>query len=409
MRDLDKHIFEGMKEELSDFQLSVEDHVWTAIESDLGLNERKKRFAWWWWVLVGAFLIGLGWWLFAATSFNGFSKPKVSVSNSRNTGQNMFPAQGKSSQELRNNVAQAEIVWNEARNLDRPVNHESSDAQIPDNTILRSSESNAKSAESSYPNQDSSKAIPQMEIVSEKGFVIDPKKVTNLYSSVTESAYVPESKVINIGSHKRKLSWSLLAYGAAGISYRTLSGNQAQSLVDHRNTHESRGLSINAGLASHLDISSKLFVRAGLAYAEYQEKYSFHHDVISHETVNGYKYLQLTASFGSVLFGKGRSKIAVLGGPKVGRLLNAQSSWVDPSSLNAVAHSSGQNNQPFQVWTVALNATLEYQLTVSPRITAHAQLALDGNLNSTYKKSTLLTQRPYALLFGLGVRYGFQH
>lgn len=408
MRDLDEHIFEGMKEEMADFQLNVEDHVWAAVESELGLNERKKRAVWWWWILAGTFIAIVSWWLFAAISYEDIPKSTPITSKPNRVEQIGFPKQKNSVQKPKKKDIEFATVWKEVDGGSRSANQSQSISQTSKNTQSSiSGLDDRKVVELSFIDNKKSESVPKIERMDEQKLVIDSTKGPVFDSLIIETRQAPEDKAINIQPIKRKRRWSLLAYGAAGISYRTLSGNQAQSLVDHRNTHESRGLSINAGLAANIDISSKLFVRAGLAYAEYQEKYSFHHDVISHETVNDYKYLHLTASVGTVLFGKGRSKFAILGGPKIGRLLNAQSSWVDPSSLNAVAHSSGQNNQPFQVWTVALNATLEYQLAFTSRITGHAQLALDGNLNSTYKKSTLLTQRPYALLFGLGVRYSF--
>lgn len=411
MRDLDEHIFEGMNEEMADFQLTVEDHVWTAIESDLGLNERKKRLAWWWWILGGIVLVGMTWWLFAAITFDEVPKSPEAALNSKEVKRIDISEQTTYVQEsiMESNEQQIESkMFALSKNYTLHTEQSRKKKSIPEFVGFRAMDQGDEPISAG-----TNTSALWAKHFSDPSSIIEPLKIDSAKSktlpdsSNTEVIYANKDEVINVEPIKRKSRWSLMAYGAVGVSYRTLSGNQAQLLVDHRNTHESRGLSINAGLAANIDISSKLFVRAGLAYAEYQEKYSFHHDVISHETVNDYNYLQLTASVGTVLFGKERSKFALLGGPKIGRLLNAQSSWVDPSSLNAVAHSSGQNNQPFQHWTAALNVTLEYQLTFTPRITGHAQLSLDGNLNSTYKKSTLLTQRPYALLFGLGVRYGF--
>ena len=201
--------------------------------------------------------------------------------------------------------------------------------------------------------------------------------------------------------------FALLVQGGLGISYRSLSIDPLQELERHKDDHEQLGLSFNYSIGLRYYFSDKVYMGSGIGYASFSERYAFHHNVISHTTVNRYKYLQVPLMLGLRLWDS--EKIDVYGrfGVSWNPLLSAQSSWVDPQNLTPVSHSNSGAEHPFQDNTFEGIAGFDLIYTINHKWRIHLMPQGGIFLNSVYLNSTQLNQKPYAGSISLGISREF--
>ena len=228
---------------------------------------------------------------------------------------------------------------------------------------------------------------------------------TALNDSLAETMQAP--LISPLKEEKQLARFSLLGLAGGGISYRFLSSDLDPELIEHKNQHERYGRSFNVGFEAQYTFSNSLFVRTGLDYSTYSERYDFNHDIISHTTVNDYKYLQIPVWVGYPFRTTDKRVFSVLGGVSYNTLRVAQSSWVDPNQLTAVAHSNGGSANPFARSTFTFQAGVNLQQTLTKRWDIHVVPMAQLFLNSVYQEQTGLQQRPYAFSVKVGVSRSF--
>ncbi|MCI5059060.1 MAG: hypothetical protein MRY83_23305 [Flavobacteriales bacterium] len=236
------------------------------------------------------------------------------------------------------------------------------------------------------------------------------KENQDLSSQKLNSDVSPDTSLTSIKEKENEASkvnkFSILLSGGLGFSHRNIKSDIHHDLINHKNDHEKASSAYRISVLGQYNLPAG-FVRLGLSYSIYAERYDFHHDIISHTTVNDYKYLQIPVSYGQLLFDRNRNSIFLEAGMKYSILRSAQSSWVDPNSLQAVKHSNEDNNQPFSEQAYNYFLSLEYRYGLNDRLNLHIRPTYDGFFNSIYQSSTALDQKPYSFMFKMGLSYGF--
>lgn len=384
-----------MKDKVSTFRLEVGKDVWSAIEEQIDGQEptRKKR--------------GFGWWLFPIASIMAFMFVSLTVMYLREPSE---IARVKVSPEKENAVDRSQNLSVKTR-----TEEESNPAKKSSSpTKLIRKEQRLEAAKQRFTPVTTKLAVPSTPeelLVSIASDAVVPIVAQEDADETNSTEGIPSKEIITGLSSpespgkKQKRQWLVLAYGGPGMSYRTLKGQNAQGIVDHRNSHEKTTLTYDAGVSGQFAFGKMSYVRFGLNYSRYAEKYEFHHDAISHQTVNSYGYGQLNVNYGRMLKRFKQSELLFLGGFGVGRLIHAQSSWVDPNNLIPVAHSNNQPNQPFENWIFNYRFTIDYQMKLGEKLRFHVFPCMEGVLNSSYKEETQLNQHPYAFNLNLGISY----
>ena len=241
----------------------------------------------------------------------------------------------------------------------------------------------------------------------------DPKedltKVTELDYSQKENRQDDQqnSNEINPDYESSRRFNLMLSFGA-GVSYRSLSSQLAPNLINHRNQHEKLGFTQNYGLAGQIGLFKRSFLRVGLYYQKYTDRYDFTNAVIQHRSVNDYAYIQLPVLYGHKIVSFGaNSDLFALGGLKFNRLYAAQSSWVDPDLFQAIAHNNKVDVETFKKWAYVLKFGFEYRRRLGQNWNMHLTPTVDGFVNSVYENSEFLNQKPYSFQMNFGLSYRF--
>ncbi len=98
---------------------------------------------------------------------------------------------------------------------------------------------------------------------------------------------------------------------------------------------------------------------------------------------------------------------SVITGVKASFLYKAQSSWVDPLALEAVAHSGKQKSSPFRSTAVATTLAFDFTYEFIPGWSFHLMPRGDLFLNSIYKRNTGIAQKPYSINLDVGLSFNF--
>ncbi len=298
-----------------------------------------------------------------------------------------------------------DLTANSARQPETAVTQGAPDALVTD--TVSSHESFENTAATNALRNNSTNSLPSDE--PEKPGLVEAIVLNN---SVDSADAVSEDKLLTDLISEEEVpgtlsKFSLQALGGVGFSYRILRSPANEELQTHKNDHERYGLTFSFGLGARYHISDALYVGVGLGYASYSERYDFHHDTISHSTVNTYNYIQVPLTLGIRLFNSKRLALYGQMGMVWNSLTEAQSSWVDPNSLSAVSHSNTGSKHPFQENT--FQSTLGLDIAI--KLNEHWQVNLIPSasifLNSVYLQSTNLDQKPYSGSLNIGITRRF--
>jgi hypothetical protein len=223
----------------------------------------------------------------------------------------------------------------------------------------------------------------------------------------TNNVPQPDSTQIVAKTSKDKLPFKLLAYGGVGESFRTLKSDSHSLLVDHKNAHETYSACYELGLLADFGLSQTLYIRTGVSYKFYSEKYDFQHDLITHRTKNDYQYFQVPLRLGWNVLQTKRYTLGLIGGIQANVLFSAQSSWVDPTSLTPIAHNTLGTSSPFRSITGAVNFGIDYSFLFAKKWRFHVIPSVDRFAFSVYKRNTDLNQKPYSFNIDVGFSFSF--
>lgn len=219
------------------------------------------------------------------------------------------------------------------------------------------------------------------------------------YSNLLDN-YIPEYTDFR----KERKKWGVRAQFSPTLGYRTLNIKDNQVLQAHRNSHETKAFNFSASIEINFHISQKLEVFTGIFYDESGEKYSFHHDLISHDTKNTYSFAGITNGIGYHWSQGTRFYSVTRLGLNTGFNLNAQASWVDPETLQPTAHSNVDLINPYRKWN--LSGELEHEIGYHfSSFSLFLAPKFNMSFTNIYKKGIPLKQHPYAGGLEIGLRY----
>lgn len=189
-----------------------------------------------------------------------------------------------------------------------------------------------------------------------------------------------------------------------GLSYRVLKSDAHADVVEHKNQNEHSALSYSGQIAASFPLFKSYAIKGGFHYLRLAEAYHFAAGAAEHQTVNTYDYFNLDLKLTKNLFCDGKFRVDLSAGAKLGNLVSAQSSWLDPNDHSPILHSSTDQQNPFSKYALSWNAELAGYYTFGKDWIIGLGLEGDYFQNSVYIKQTGLVQRPYffqgSLVFG---------
>jgi len=442
----DKEIWSNLSEQADQFELPVEDFVWDGIESEL-FPQKKKRglFFWFKWGAV-TLLIGL----LAASSILFFSLPNEEVNQYKKLSEDknemtphpqsivqaLIETEIIESDEKETNVqTTSHVTLTSAVQRTKPQLAARTSNFLTQNRLLSATNAPETNEELEPVNQlvdlDNENEVSTATITeslkgarletNEKEIDYDTSQVLSALSEATtktidnvdtteglssNDSIIPVNGLSENGV-KETSRFSILLHGGVGESFRILTSSSHHELISHKNDHETFGGCFAVGADLQIKLNDRFIVRTGLGYKFYSDKYDFQHDLISHRTRNDYQYIKIPLILGYSLWSNDHSHLYLLGGGNANLLSSAQSSWIDPSLLVPVAHSSQSTNTPFRSYTAAINLGLDYNFQISDRFKLHFIPSIDSFLNSIYKRETDLNELPYSFNLDIGISYNF--
>lgn len=446
MNKSDKEIWSNLSEQADQFEMPVEDFVWDAIESEVFPQTKKRGFFFWFKWGVGVFFIGL----LTVASLLLFSHPADEIDHHKRLSahKNAITRHSQSialasnetetieSNAIETNVQTTSLATHSPSvQQTRPQITATHSPVLTENRPPSTTNVLDKNEEPVPTNQMADLTIqngvstttaaeplksPSVE-ASEKEIDSDTSQVLSAHSEAATTAIDDLDSTEGLSSidsiipvndlHKNAAKessrFSILLHGGFGESFRILTSSSHHDLIVHKNEHETFGGCFAAGADLQLKLNDRFILRTGLGYKFYSDKYDFQHDLISHRTRNDYQYLKIPLIFGYSLWSNDRSNLYLLGGGNANLLSSAQSSWIDPSLLVPVAHSSKSTNTPFRSYTTAITLGLDYNLQISNHFKLHFMPSIDSFLNSIYKRETDLNELPYSFNLDIGISYNF--
>lgn len=441
----DKEIWSNLSEQADQFELPVEDFVWDAIESEVFPQKKKRGFFFWFKIGAGLLFIGL----LTAASLLIFSYP-----DGGQTQQKKF-LEDKNKMVHHAHSFTQEIIETETNDTERTdkdlnktslttrsysapqtgshftainANKANENKPITSTNALRKTEEPASNNQMMTLNDHTEWSIATS---TEQGnrtttqaneadkdadtihAISPPPSVEMVEKEDTDSIQNLSMDSVNIINNssddpsKASSRFSILLHGGVGESFRILTSSSHHDLIVHKNDHETFGGCFAMGAVVQFKLNDRFILRTGLGYKFYSDKYDFQHDLISHRTRNDYQYVQVPLIFGYSLWSNNRSDLYLLSGGNANLLRSAQSSWIDPSLLIPVAHSSQSTNTPFRSFTTAITLGLDYNFQISDRLKLHFIPSVDSFLNSIYKRETDLNELPYSFNLDIGISYNF--
>lgn len=442
----DKEIWSELREQADQFELPVENFVWDAIESEMFPQKKKRGFFFWFKIGAGVFFIGL----LTAVSLQLFSYPTNEIDHqkrltvdkiemtrhSRSFAQASIEKEITESNAIETNAqttsltthsfslqqtrpqftAHTSNLLTENRLNSSTNTSETNEALEPINQLVDLYDQNeASTAILTEPLKAASLEAGEKEIDSDTSQVfstLSEAATTAIDGIDTTEGFPLIDSIIPVNdlsenSAKETPRFSILLHGGVGESFRILTSSSHHELIVHKNDHETFGGCFAAGADLQFKLNDRFIVRTGLGYKFYSDKYDFQHDLISHRTRNDYQYVKIPLILGYSLWSNERSNLYLLGGGNANLLSSAQSSWIDPSLLVPVAHSSQSTNTPFRSYTTAITLGLDYNLQISNHFKLHFIPSIDSFLNSIYKRQTDLNELPYSFNLDIGISYNF--
>lgn len=185
------------------------------------------------------------------------------------------------------------------------------------------------------------------------------------------------------------------AGGGYGLSYRVLRSDAHADVVEHKNQNEHFAASYSGQIAASFPIYKSYSVKGGFQFLRLAEAYHFETSTVAHQTVNTYQYLNVDLKVSKNLFCDGKFRVDLSAGARMAMLLNAQSSWLSPTDHSPVLHSSSDQQNPFNKYTLSWNLELASYYTIKKDWFVGLSAEGDYFQNSIYIKQTGLVQKPY--------------
>lgn len=434
MSEREEDITNKLRAQSQEFQLPVEEFVWDAIEAGIAEPpQRKKRGFIWLFILAGLLTTSLvlAFFIQGAGEKNQFARlnqyASGLVNKSNPTTSNVIidtvnTAESDNDENSIAEVSNAQLGQNRVNQTNTTKNQKIKSDGITKNNSSKSNEANknetlagnelavvSKENNTNLTLKDNDPGVdsaPQIIPVIEDDLV-EEKSDSTKNDENTTSVPQPDSTSIVAKTSKDKLPFKLLAYGGLGESFRTLKSDSHSLLVDHKNAHETYSACYELGLLADFGLSQTLYIRTGVSYKFYSEKYDFQHDLITHRTKNDYQYFQVPLRLGWNVLQTKRSTLGLIGGIQANVLFSAQSSWVDPTSLTPIAHNTLGTSSPFRSMTGAVNFGIDYSLLFAKKWRFHVIPSVDRFAFSVYKRNTDLNQKPYSFNVDVGFSFSF--
>jgi hypothetical protein len=432
MSEREEDITNKLRSQSQEFQLPVEEFVWDAIEAGIAEPpQRKKRGFIWLFILAGLFATSLvlAFFIQGVGEKNQFARLNQSTSGLANksnpTKSNVIidtvnATESESRDKAIAEVSDASLAQNQVNQTNSSKNQKIKPDGATQNNSSKSSGENKNEILTSnalvsienntnLTQEDSEPEVDQAPKITpvREDDLVDKKNDSSKTAENTTSAPQPDSTKLIAETSKDKLPFKLLAYGGLGESFRTLKSDSHSLLVDHKNEHETYSACYEIGLLADFGLSPTLFLRTGIAYKFYSEKYDFQHDLITHRTKNDYQYFQVPLRLGWNVLQTKRSSLGLIGGIQANILFSAQSSWVDPTSLTPIAHNTLGTSSPFRSMTGAVNFGIDYSLLLAKKWRFHVIPSVDRFAYSVYKRNTDLNQKPYSFNVDVGFSFCF--
>jgi len=227
------------------------------------------------------------------------------------------------------------------------------------------------------------------------------------------------------------------AYGGPSFAFRRFNSNHSL-MYSHKQQAESQLISYDWGIAIGLTKGKWQFSIGG-QIERLGEKYNFdgfkevhdtsitshqhpqdptvlvydtaievHQNEVGHHTQNIYNYLTIPISVGYEVRVSPNFKVVPVITTGVNFLLNAQASWLDPESMDAVSHSSGDGTNAYRKvnFSNKFQIGLHYALTEKLTFIVRPEAALLWK--SVFNNSEFLNHRPYSLDANFGIRYSIK-
>lgn len=456
MKKSEKEILNNLSQRAEQFEMPVEDFVWDAIQNEVQPEKKKRRFGFWWigvaGILAAVLIFIAGYEFNDANSRAEIDAEKEQPSNTSvlNTIPLITGAKVLHESTKRISLLQESALDSTKENTSfkNDVLHSNTNGyhslNLPSisssNTVSNSfinnqsiqNNSGIRISQTTEIDSDGIEVAANVEVVSEidqgdlsNSIVTDSqveriinKDSVNIISQIVDIVDLDTSSVRHnendpvvldtpIEEQKKESKFTLLLHGGVGESFRVLKSEIHHDLIEHKNNNETFGGCFEVGLDAQFKLSNRFIGRTGIGYKFYSDKYDFQHELISHTTRNDYQYFQIPVTLGFNILPRPRSNLYLLGGMRLNLLASAQSSWVDVNLLAPVAHSNASANTPFRSITGAVNLGLDYNFNISDKFSIHIIPSVDAFLNSLYKRTTDLDQRPYSFNIDLGVSYNF--
>ncbi len=187
----------------------------------------------------------------------------------------------------------------------------------------------------------------------------------------------------------------LSAGGGYGLSYRVLRSDAHADVVEHKNQNEHFAASYSGQIAASFPIYKSYSIKGGFQFLRLADAYYFETSTVAHQTVNTYQYLNADLKVSKNLFCDGKFRVDLSAGARMAMLLNAQSSWLSPTDHSPVLHSSSDQQNPFNKYTLSWNLELAAYYTIKKDWFIGLSAEGDYFQNSIYIKQTGLVQKPY--------------
>lgn len=335
-------------------------------------------------------------------------------STAKNTSDNKLPAEAQSLKSTNNIVdyQSAEIT----RNIP-PTNYE-----VASNTLQNFSNSSPLITE--IDDETKEKKVKPIKYLPFPIFISNQTLAGSLFESETEDKKLS------------KPSLFVEAYGGPSIAFRRFSSNHSL-MLNHKQQAESQLLSYDWGFSAGV-LKGNWEFSLGAQVERLGERYNYdglkevhdttvtshqhpldptvmvydtavevHHNHVEHNTNNIYNYLTIPLNIGYQLKLSPKFTLVPTVTTGINILMNAQTSWLDPESLDAVVHSSQDGGNAFR----KVNFSNRMQIGLYYGLTEKLSFMVkpEGTIlwQSVFTNNEFLNHRPYSFDANFGLRYQF--
>jgi len=215
------------------------------------------------------------------------------------------------------------------------------------------------------------------------------------------------SLVVDSDSASSSSNWSIDVLVGPSFNSRSLAVEGNRALETHKNENDRSAVTYNVEVDVRRRFGEKWSASLGFMALKVDEKYDFSSAAVNHSALNEYDYFSIPLAVQYALYQNKDVTLFVGAGGQYNLLSKGQSSWLDPIDFSEQTHNNRGSEHPFSESTWALNAQVGLRYAWSDRIDFLLQMRGMRFMNSIYKESTTINQRPYAFqpYVGLGVKF----